>query len=122
MSIVLDHVNVRCSDLEATKAFFETVVGLNDGWRPNFPFPGYWLYSGDQAVVHLVDMSLSGERSGKGTMDHFAFRGGDYETQKSAIESAGLKVRQNDVPELDMRQLFVTGPDDVVVELQFIGV
>lgn len=122
MSIVLDHVNVRCSDLEATKAFFETVVGLSDGWRPDFPFPGYWLYSGDQAVVHLVEMKLSGERAGKGTMDHFAFRGGDYETQKKAIADAGLKVRQNDVPDLNMRQLFVTGPDDVVVELQFIGV
>ena len=52
-------------------------------------------------------------------MDHFAFRGGDYDTQKSAIEKAGLPFRENDVPGLDLRQIFVTGPDDVVVELQF---
>ena len=119
MTIVLDHVNVRCSDLAVTKAFFETVVGLEEGDRPDFPFPGHWLYSGGQAVVHLVEQRLSGEPGGKGTMDHFAFRGGDYDTQKSAIEKAGLSFRENDVPGLDLRQIFVTGPDDVVVELQF---
>lgn len=120
MTIVLDHVNVRCSDLDATRAFFETVVGLLPGKRPDFPFPGYWLYSGDQAVVHLVEQRLSGEPSGKGTVDHFAFRGGsDYTLRKAAITAAGLSFRENDVPGLNMRQIFVTGPDDVVVELQF---
>ncbi|WP_416899839.1 MAG: VOC family protein [Minwuia sp.] len=121
MTVLLDHVNVRCSDLEATKAFFETVVGLEEGQRPNFPFPGYWLYSGGQAVVHLVEMKLSGAPAGRGTVDHFAFRGGDYETQMAAISAAGLKTRENRVAELDMRQVFVSGPDDVVVELQFVG-
>jgi catechol 2,3-dioxygenase-like lactoylglutathione lyase family enzyme len=119
MTIMLDHVNVRCSDLSATKAFFETVVGLKEGARPDFPFPGHWLYSGDQAVVHLVEQKLSGEPGGKGTVDHFAFRGGDYAAQKATIETAGLRFRENDVPGLDLRQIFVTGPDDVVVELQF---
>jgi len=121
MTITLDHVNVRCSDLAATKAFFETVVGLVEGARPNFPFPGHWLYAGDQAVVHLVDQNLSGLPGGKGTVDHFAFRGGDYRTQKAAVEAAGLEFWENEVPDLDLRQMFVTGPDDVVVELQFVG-
>lgn len=119
MTIVLDHVNVRCSDLSATKAFFEIIVGLQEGARPDFPFPGHWLYSGDQAVVHLVEQRLSGEPGGKGTVDHFAFGGGDYAVQKAAIEKAGWPFKESDVPGLGMRQIFVTGPDDVVVELQF---
>jgi catechol 2,3-dioxygenase-like lactoylglutathione lyase family enzyme len=119
MTILLDHVNVRCSDLARSRAFFETVVGLTEGDRPDFPFPGHWLYSGDQAVVHLVELRLSGEPGGKGTVDHFAFRGGDYDTQRSAIENAGLPFKENDVPGMNLRQIFVTGPDEVVVELQF---
>lgn len=120
MTIRLDHVNVRCSNLAETKSFFEVVVGLTEGDRPDFPFPGHWLYSGGQAVVHLVEQKLSGEPGGKGTVDHFAFRGGDYDAQKAAIEGSNLPFFENDVPGLNMRQIFVTGPDDVVVELQFI--
>ncbi|WP_417518327.1 VOC family protein [Minwuia sp.] len=119
MTILLDHVNIRCSDLDRTRAFFEEVVGLQVGDRPDFPFPGYWLYAGNQAVVHLVEQRLSGEPGGKGTMDHFALSGGDYAGQKSAIEKAGFPFRENDVPGMNLRQIFVTGPDDVVVELQY---
>lgn len=115
----LDHVNVRCTDLEATRRFFEEIVGLHVGDRPDFPFPGYWLYAGGQAVVHLVGSDLADAALGKGTVDHFAFRGGDYDSQKAAIERAGLKHRENDVPGLPLRQIFVAGPDGVTVELQF---
>jgi catechol 2,3-dioxygenase-like lactoylglutathione lyase family enzyme len=122
VTLLLDHVNVRCSDLEATRTFFEEIVGLTVGARPDFRFPGYWLYSGDRAFVHLVGMELSNAPAGKGTVDHFAFRGGDYATQKAAIEKAGLKFRENDVPGMDLRQIFVEGPDGIAVELQFTGV
>jgi len=120
MTILLDHVNVRCSDLNATRQFFETVVGLTVGDRPDFPFPGYWLYSGDKAVVHLVHQDLSGLPGGKGTVDHFAFRAGDYATQKDAISKAGLPSREVGVPGMPLKQIFVEGPDEVVVELQFV--
>ena len=39
---MLDHVTLRTKDLEAAKAFFETVLGLEVGYRPAFPFPATW--------------------------------------------------------------------------------
>ena len=45
---MLDHVTLRTRDLEGAKAFFETVLGLEAGYRPVFPFPGYWLYAAGQ--------------------------------------------------------------------------
>ncbi len=118
MTILLDHVNIRCSDLDTTRKFFEDIVGLTVGDRPDFPFPGYWLYAADKAVVHLVEMALSGEPGGKGSMDHFALRGGDYAVQTAAIRAAGLSSREVGVPGMNLKQVFVQGPDDIVVELQ----
>ena len=50
----LDHVTVNCADLDRSRAFYSQALGLTDGKRPNFAFPGAWLYVGDRPVVHLV--------------------------------------------------------------------
>ena len=52
----LDHVNVRTSQLDAMIDWYSNILGLRQGDRPNFPFPGAWMYAGDQAVVHLVEV------------------------------------------------------------------
>lgn len=122
----LDHVNVRCRDLEGMRRFFETVVGLQAGARPDFGFPGYWLYGSEpgEAIVHLVGvaddgLADDGAADVPGPVDHFAFRGGDHAQQVSAIKAAGLEYRENDVPGRPIRQVFVSGPEAVTVELQF---
>ena len=51
---VLHHVTVKTDDLEATRDFYRDVLGLEEGFRPDLAFPGYWLYCGDLPVVHLV--------------------------------------------------------------------
>ena len=33
----IDHFTIRTHDLEATRAFYETALGLSIGWRPSFP-------------------------------------------------------------------------------------
>jgi catechol 2,3-dioxygenase-like lactoylglutathione lyase family enzyme len=53
----IDHFTIRTSDLEATRAFYEATLGLSIGWRPSFPFPGYWLYNGSDSMIHLAAMS-----------------------------------------------------------------
>ena len=54
---ILQHINIRTGDLAGTVKFWEEAIGLKDGDRPNFQFPGAWLYSGDEAVMHLIDVS-----------------------------------------------------------------
>ena len=61
----LDHINIRTTQPEATRDFFVDVVGLRDGERPPFNFGGYWLYAGEQAVIHLTDARDSGARHGR---------------------------------------------------------
>jgi len=50
----LNHVTIRPHDIEATRDFCVDIVGLREGARPPFGFPGYWLYAGDVPVIHLV--------------------------------------------------------------------
>mgnify|MGYP000188652562 CR=1 FL=1 len=50
----LDHVNVRTARLDAMIAWYGEMLGMNTGPRPDFDFPGAWLYAGDNAVIHLV--------------------------------------------------------------------
>ena len=45
---VLDHFNIRTRNLADTVRFYEDVLGLEKGARPNFAFPGAWMYSGGQ--------------------------------------------------------------------------
>src|SRR5690349_21522095 len=50
----LQHYTIEPQDLERTKNFYVEVLGLEIGDRPPLDFPGYWLYSGGQATVHLM--------------------------------------------------------------------
>src|SRR6202000_2921008 len=50
----LHHITVMTKDLDATRDFYRDILGLTEGFRPELPFPGYWLYCGETPVVHLV--------------------------------------------------------------------
>jgi catechol 2,3-dioxygenase-like lactoylglutathione lyase family enzyme len=49
----LDHVNIRTDRLDETVAFYRDLMGLEVGYRPNFPYPGAWLYHDGRPIIHL---------------------------------------------------------------------
>jgi len=128
----LEHFTVRCTNLERTRDFYSEVIGLTVGPRPPFDFQGYWLYLGEQPVVHLV---LEAERDDgreprpadsappeTGALDHIAFRGQDLEGTRAILRSKGLDFRERPVPGKPLHQIFVRDPDGVLIELNFRGV
>src|SRR4051812_1688227 len=70
----LDHVSIRTHDLDATHNFYADVLGLSVGPRPNFPFPGVWLYQDQQAVVHVIGVDPN---DSSGLADYLGDRKGD---------------------------------------------
>ncbi|NOJ43064.1 hypothetical protein HCN58_26410 [Bradyrhizobium sp. WSM 1791] len=50
----LQHYTMEPADLERTEDFYCDVLGLENGDRPPLDCPGYWLYSGGTATVHLM--------------------------------------------------------------------
>jgi catechol 2,3-dioxygenase-like lactoylglutathione lyase family enzyme len=111
-----DHINLRCTDLDATRSFLETVVGLTTGARPPFPFPGYWLYHDGHAVVHLLAAREPLEPAS--ALGHVAFHFQDLRPEIERLYAAGYVCTPEQVPDTDIHQLFVTGPDGVCIELQ----
>ena len=123
MSLIraLDHVNIRTADLAATKALLVDVLGLTEGWRPPFPFPGAWLYAGDQDVVHLVQVDTPAADSAGSSLDHFAFDIADYDDALARVEQTGLKFRATTTPGTSVKQIFVRDPNGVTIELNWKG-
>jgi catechol 2,3-dioxygenase-like lactoylglutathione lyase family enzyme len=58
----LQHYTIEPADLERAKDFYCDVLGLQNGDRPPLDFPGYWLYSGGMATVHLMQASAVQKR------------------------------------------------------------
>ena len=125
----LDHFNIRAKDLSAMRDFFVDVIGLTEGDRPNFTFSGHWLYAGDAgAVVHLVGADRErgyvpghgeDDRAGTGVVDHLAFRGTDAPALLARLDARGIDYRKRELPNGAAKQVFVSGPEGVVIEVVF---
>ena len=89
---VLDHFNIRTRNLADTVRFYEDVLGLEKGPRPNFAFPGAWMYSEGKAVVHLVDISKTDEaqKPDSGVVHHVAFASTGFDGMKQRLQSKGM--------------------------------
>lgn len=138
MSLALNHFSIRTLDLDATRTFYERVLGLTDGPRPNFPFPGHWMYRGDHAdyanaVVHLIGMDRNdpeglkrylGDRDvsslhGSGAVDHVAFFATGLAQMLDRLKALGVPSRERTVPNIGLHQVFLDDPNGVVIELNY---
>lgn len=133
----LAHFSVRVSDLEASIAFYMQALGLKIGPRPPFDFPGAWLYFdsdtdvASQGCVHLIGPDPTGassrylglRRPGPGTstgaLDHIAFLAQDWRADQARIAASGIAYSERSVPQLQLRQVFMTDPDCVTIELNY---
>jgi catechol 2,3-dioxygenase-like lactoylglutathione lyase family enzyme len=115
----IDHINIGTHRLEETRAFFRDVLGLVEGWRPDFPFGGAWLYAGDGAVVHLVEIDAPRGPSAQAALDHFAFRIDDYDDIVRRLDAAGVAWRPIDIPGTPIRQIFIRDLNGVNIELNY---
>ena len=128
----LDHYSIRTTDLAATERFYTDIMGFEVGPRPNFPFPGAWLYQGGVAVVHVVGIDPNNpeglkhylgdkpmDSSGTGTIDHIAFVGTEVEAVRARFREVGVPFRDRLVPSLNLEQVFLEDPNGVTIELNF---
>ena len=117
----LDHVNLRTKQLEAMIEWYTSVLGLRDGDRPNFPFPGAWLYAGDQAVVHLVGIS---EDPGAGSdvplkLEHFALSASGRAGFEARLKEKGERFETSELQSVGIVQYNVWDPDGNHIHVDF---
>lgn len=124
----LDHVNIIAADLDETARFYEGLLGLRAGTPPSAPagFAGRWLFDvADRPIIHV--MAYNEERHGKGerrhmptgSIDHIALACQDFSGTLRRCEELDVAHRVNDRRFGNLRQIFVTDPNNVLLELNF---
>ncbi|WP_068829003.1 hypothetical protein [Pseudomonas sp. BMS12] len=113
MDLQFDHIAFNTPD-GLLQLSLEKLLGVAPGPRPPFPFPGEWLYQGDQALVHLIQRSdLQGAQ-----LSHLALRTNQPASMLlEHVRASGLPYRIAVVPRELTCQIFVTLPGGMVLEL-----
>ena len=129
----LNHYLLVAKNLERTKTFYTEVLGLELAERPDFGFPGYWLKVGDEICVHLASQAPNEIRdryllkkhpkgtNGSGSVDHIAFLARDPEAVRDRIRKNKVEMQVRSFPDARLFQIFLKDPDDVTIELNFLG-
>jgi len=122
----IDHVTIRTrpQDVDALRDFYRDVVGLYEGRRADFIFPGHWMYLGDSPVVHLAGtLAADGPApmgpGNTGQFDHVSFRATDIPATRAHLDRLGLTYAEVPVPGLPVHQIFFHDPTGVKIELTF---
>jgi len=115
----LDHVNVRTANLDKMVSWYGDMLGMQPGKRPNFPFPGAWLYTGEDAAVHLIGIDQVPPRQDDLQLEHFAFRATGFQSLKDRLEAAGERYDVNPVPGAGIVQINCWDPDGNHIHVDF---
>lgn len=131
----IDHVNIVARDLEETIGFYERALGLRRAESPGsaMGFRGAWLLdASDRAIIHLMAHDLqrhgplreraqdaAGDGRDTGSIDHVALACADFEAMLARCQALELNHRVNDRQFGALRQIFITDPNGVVLELNF---
>ena len=138
MALSLNHFSIRTTDIDASRAFYEKVLGLTVGPRPDFAFPGFWMYNGDHAhvanaMVHIIGFDKTnpdglkqylGEMDesklhGSGAVDHIALMTTGLVQMLAHLKDIGVPCRERTVPSIHLHQVFVNDPSGIVIELNY---
>jgi catechol 2,3-dioxygenase-like lactoylglutathione lyase family enzyme len=115
----LDHVNVRTARLAEMVAWYDAMLGLSPGPRPDFSMGGAWLYAGPHAVVHLVEVAETPPPSDDLALEHAAFRARGLAGFVAKLKAAGAPFRASRVPGLPILQVNVWDPDGNHLHIDF---
>jgi catechol 2,3-dioxygenase-like lactoylglutathione lyase family enzyme len=128
----MEHFLVLTEDIETTREFYCGALGLALGPRPPLKFRGYWVYLGNTPCIHIADagsytahcraqgMPVSSPAPGTGPLDHIAFNAHDYDGVLERLRRHGVSVACNDPPGARLRQLFLSDPNGLKIEINFL--
>lgn len=119
----LDHFNIAAPMdlLEKVRNFYCDVLGFEEGIRPDFQRRGFWLYTGDKPLIHLIESDRHFALEKPAYLDHIAFRSSGLAVVQERLEQSGTPYRRSFISELEMTQLFFKDPAGTGLEINFPG-
>lgn len=114
----LDHVNIRTANLDEMRAWYRDVLGMEEGPRPDFDFPGAWLYAGAAAAVHLV--GVGAQPAGREPrIEHFAFSASGFADFTRRLRERGVAHSVDPVPGFPVIQVNLRDCDGNHIHVDF---
>jgi catechol 2,3-dioxygenase-like lactoylglutathione lyase family enzyme len=136
----MEHILILTHDPEGTRDWFCSNLGFRNGDHPEFGFPVYWLYIGEQDVLHIgkarhsthqdTYLSTPGDQAGQdysaagapgsGRIDHVCFNCEGIEEFVERLTRNGIEFSERKAHNSDLFQLFMREPiNGIKVELNF---
>ena len=110
--------NVRTKDLDTSIAFYRDVLGLVHGPRPDFGFPGVWLYDKDKPASHLNE-AIEAPSTESNAFDYVASYTEDLNGALARLDAMGVhNSGPRPIPDSKLRRCFLKDPNGITIELQ----
>jgi catechol 2,3-dioxygenase-like lactoylglutathione lyase family enzyme len=114
----MNHFTILTDDVPHTVRFYAELLGLEDGERPPFTFPGAWLYAGGAPILHVIGgKALDDLRAG--VIDHMAFSARGLRDTVAKLKARGIEYDLRRLVGRGQWQLFFFDPNGARVELDF---
>ena len=113
----LEHVNLRTSDLARAVAWYERVLGMRSGDKPNVPQTFAWMYSGSKPTVHIVEVKNM-KQIDNPTLEHFSFSARGLKSFLANLKREGVTYETIRVPDLNI-QVNIFDPDRNHIHIDF---
>ncbi len=118
----LDHWAIVTSDEAKCASFYEGVLGLKAGPRPQLTFKGVWFYSGETPIVHVIS-DRAFEPGQTGAFDHIAFAMvGSPQEMEQKLAAHNIPFQSRLIERTGVYQIACKDPDGCGVELNFQGI
>lgn len=119
------HINLLVNDLDAARAFYGEVLGLEELERPAVSGQGAWFRIGD-LQLHLSVVGTMPPAPAEGA-PHIALHvpTSTFEASVRALDTAGATIRRGPTSRIDLGQevwtAFITDPAGNLIELTDVG-
>jgi catechol 2,3-dioxygenase-like lactoylglutathione lyase family enzyme len=114
----MNHFTILTDDVARTVSFYGELLGLTAGPRPNFTFPGAWLYAGEVPIVHVVG-GLTRDALVPGVIDHMAFSARGLPAVLAKLEERKIEHECRRQVGSGVWQVFFHDPNGAKIELDF---
>jgi len=114
----MNHFTILTDDVPGTIRFYREFLGLTDGPRPPFDFPGAWLYAGGVPILHVIGGRPESELK-SGVIDHMAFSAVGLSDTIAKLVAFNIEHTCRRLVGAGTWQVFFFDPNGARVELDF---
>ena len=114
----MNHFTILTDDVPGTVRFYRDLLGLREGPRPPFDFPGAWLYADAAPILHVIGGQPRANLKA-GVIDHMAFSAVGLSDTLAKLTAYGIQHTCRRQAGAGPWQVFFYDPNGARVELDF---